>query len=136
MDDFLFSRTEIIALRLQNLQLKKENDELRAKMVKIQANLSQGNVFVYQMKMALHNADDRFKQAVTLFDDVHMPEPIPGNVFTIAQLYKIGRSVADMAEAILGSRTKKSSMHRMLQQAKNDYPHLFTKEAAALIDGN
>lgn len=134
MDEFLFHKSEVIALRLQNLQLKKENDELRAKMIRIQANLSQGNVFVYQMKMALHNADDRFKQAVTLFDDVHMSEPIPGDVFTIAQLSKVGRSVADMAEAILGSRSKKSSMHRMVIRAKKDYPHLFTNEASQLID--
>lgn len=126
-------RSENISLKLQLEELKQINKDLVNRIPKIQSAMSKSDVFIYQMKVALFNADDQYKQAVNLFDAVQMPEPIPGNVYSIASLLKQGKSLSEMAEIILGNKTKKSSMHRMVQRAKESHPFLFKIEEKTLF---
>lgn len=74
---------------------------------------------------ALKAADYFYKTAVDVYEIVDNSITAPMDIMYMATLFKMGKSVSQMADIILKDKTKKSSMHRMLQKAIKEYPKVF-----------
>jgi len=77
------------------------------------------------MRRALKLADYFYKSAVDVYEIVDNSITAPLHIMQMATMFKLGKSYSQMAEYILKDKTKKSSMHRMLQKAMKEYPKVF-----------
>lgn len=66
-----------------------------------------------------------YKSAVDVYETVDNSITAPMDIMYMASLFKMGKSVSQMADVILKDKTKKSTMHRMLKKAIKDYPKVF-----------
>lgn len=77
------------------------------------------------MRRALKAADYFYKSAVDIYDTVDNSVTAPYDILYLSTLFKMGKSVSQMADLVLKDKTKKSQMHRMLKKAIKDYPKVF-----------
>lgn len=119
-------------LKIQALQsaLDKEKEahlQTQAKLPRIERGLNKANQFIYDMKIALANADNTYQGAADLFSSILAPAFPTKSAQTLAELYNAQKSYSQMAGMVLGDTTKKSTIHRMVKDAMRTHPELFIK---------
>lgn len=77
------------------------------------------------MERAIKVANYFYKSAVYIYNTVDNSVTAPYDVLYMATLFKMGKSISNMADIILKDPKKKSQMHRMLKKAIKDYPKVF-----------
>jgi hypothetical protein len=77
------------------------------------------------MKRAVKAADYFYKSAVAIYEAVDNSVTAPMEVLEMATHFKMGTSIARMAEVILKDKKAKGQMHRKLQKAIKEYPKVF-----------
>lgn len=127
-------QAELETLKLKNAALQSALDKERelhlqtqAKLPRIERGLNKANQFIYDMKIALASADTTYQGAADLFSSIMAPAFPTKSAQTLAELHNAQKSYSQMAGLILGDTNKKSTMHRMVQEAKKTHPELFIK---------
>ncbi|MBB2149152.1 DUF3987 domain-containing protein [Pedobacter gandavensis] len=77
------------------------------------------------MTRALKAANYFYTSAVAVYEAVDSSVTAPMNILYLATLFKMGKSISQMAGIILGDEKKKSTMQRTLKKAIHDYPKVF-----------
>jgi len=77
------------------------------------------------MNRAIKIAEYFYKSAVNIYEAVDSSVTAPMEVLEMATLFKMGTSIARMAEVILKDKKAKGQMHRKLQKAIKEYPKVF-----------
>lgn len=77
------------------------------------------------MRRALLAADYFYSTALSIYEAVDNSVTAPYEILYMATLFKLNKSLSQMAELILKDKNKKMAMSRMLKKAIKDYPKVF-----------
>lgn len=102
--------------------------QTQSKLPRIERGLNKANQFIFDMKIALNNADQTYQGSADLFSSIMAPIFPSKSAQTLAELYNSGKSYSQMAALILNDKNKKSTIHRAVNEAKKTHPELFIKK--------